>query len=343
MKPEYLMLGKPYKDQHIGEYWVSEKLDGSRAFWDGGVSRGLPASEVPYANTVKDYRLNTPPIATGLWSRAGKVIHAPNWWLDELPLMPLDGELYLGPKRFQELRSIVSNYSGEGWEEVFYYVFDYPTWYAFGRPRDINIRSEYTFRVDTVYGWLESRIKVETQRGCLHQNLPFDIVYKILRARCNQLHLIPVEQIRLPWNNAKEHLDEMLEAVVGNGGEGLMLRRGSLLWIPERSNKLLKYKPWSDAEGTVIGFTSGKGKYLGMIGALILDFNHKRLELSGLTDLERKFHSNSVAYAAYHHGKDMPPGTYALHFKVGDVVTFKYRELSDDGIPKEARYHRKYK
>jgi hypothetical protein len=37
----------------------------------------------------------------------------------------------------------------------------------------------------------------------------------------------------------------------------------------------------------------------------------------------------------------MPEDFQGKHFKVGDVVTFKYRELSDDGIPKEARYWRR--
>jgi len=39
-------------------------------------------------------------------------------------------------------------------------------------------------------------------------------------------------------------------------------------------------------------------------------------------------------------GQDMPAGTQGKHFKVGQVVTFIYRELSDEGIPKEARYFR---
>jgi len=119
MKQEYLMLShifKPMK-QSVAGWFVSEKLDGIRAYWDGGLSRGLPASEVPYANTVKDFRLNHQVMATGLWTRTGKVIYAPDYWLNQLPSIPLDGELYIGPNSFQELTSIVSKKDGSSESE----------------------------------------------------------------------------------------------------------------------------------------------------------------------------------------------------------------------------------
>jgi hypothetical protein len=55
-----------------------------------------------------------------------------------------------------------------------------------------------------------------------------------------------------------------------------------------------------------------------MTGALVCDFNGVTVELSGMTDDERQ------------------PG----HFSLGDVVTFRYRELSDSGVPKEPRFIR---
>ena len=93
----------------------------------------------------------------------------------------------------------------------------------------------------------------------------------------------------------------------------------------------------------VIVFPTSMGRFYewedrGMIGALILDFNGKRLEVAGLTDEERAFEDGE--YAAEHPEEDMPATVEAVRFKRGQVVTFKYRELSDDGIPKEARYFR---
>ena len=37
----------------------------------------------------------------------------------------------------------------------------------------------------------------------------------------------------------------------------------------------------------------------------------------------------------------MPTCFEGQHFRIGQTVTFVYRELTDDGIPKEARYLRK--
>src|SRR5205809_6855024 len=96
---EFLMLAHKYVPERDSErikgWYCSQKLDGVRAMWDGGVSRGLLASEVPWANVEKDYRYIEENRATGLWSRLGKVIHAPDWFLDQLPLYPMDGELWI--------------------------------------------------------------------------------------------------------------------------------------------------------------------------------------------------------------------------------------------------------
>jgi DNA ligase-1 len=130
---------------------------------------------------------------------------------------------------------------------------------------------------------------------------------------------------------------EMTSRWVAQGAEGSILRNPGAFYEVKRSKSLLKLKPSSDDEGTLVGFTAGRGKYVGMIGALILDYNGKRLELSGLTDEERLF---DQAYTGLTPGKDVPSHCRAKHFKIGQQITFLYRELSDSLIPKEARYLR---
>jgi len=126
-----------------------------------------------------------------------------------------------------------------------------------------------------------------------------------------------------------------------------MLRKPESIWLTKRCHTLLKHKPWNDDEATVTGFTSGRetdrgSKLLGLIGALIVDYKGKRLELSGLKEEERRFGELWVAeHAIRHPGIDMPSNSTALYFEIGQTISFKYRELSDDGIPKEARYWRK--
>jgi len=85
--------------QEIAGWWISEKLDGVRALWDG----------------------------TQFLSRQGNRFHAPAWFTADLPSMPLDGELWLGRQQFQRAVSIVRRADGgERWRELRFVVFDAP-------------------------------------------------------------------------------------------------------------------------------------------------------------------------------------------------------------------------
>ena len=112
---------------------------------------------------------------------------------------------------------------------------------------------------------------------------------------------------------SKEHLLKELETKVSVGAEGLMLRQPGSLYVKGRSHTLLKVKPFKDAEATVIGHTPGKGRHKGTVGALVVQMpNGKEFNLgTGLTDADRR----------------NPP-------KIGEVVTYSYTELTNDGIPK---------
>lgn len=330
-KSEYLLLAhvyRPVKD-NIAGWYVSEKLDGCRAFWDGGVSRGELAANVRYANIIKDTK---PVVATGLWSRTGKVIHAPDSWLDALPDCLLDGELYLGPGRFQELRTVIGPHvPSPRWGEVGFKVFDSPTWEAFTKVREIKIRNDYSF-------WVRSSPSVTT----VERDWPYDFIIKFLKAKLagNPVAtIIEQEQLPLAYYHAVDRLEQMLDKIAKKDGEGVMLRQSSFRWRAVRSHGLLKYKPIRQSQATVTGFTAGKGRLVGRIGALVVDFNGKRLELSGMTDEERVLPSDSAAWAEQNPGADLP-FTCPFYFTIGQLVKFKYRELSDDGIPKEARYTR---
>jgi len=84
----------------LSDYWVSEKLDGVRAYWDG-------------------QRLIT---------RAGHVIAAPDWFTAGFPAVALDGELWLGRKGFEALSGTVRRLEpdADAWAKVRYMVFDLP-------------------------------------------------------------------------------------------------------------------------------------------------------------------------------------------------------------------------
>jgi len=183
------------------KYLVSEKYDGVRAIWDGSKLR----------------------------FRSGRTVSAPAWFITKLPPQPLDGELWLGRGRFEELSGIVrkTDPQDDEWGRIKYMIFELP-----GASGSFAERAQ--------------RIR--------------EIV-----AQAQSPQLIAVEQFRVANRAA---LKRKLDEVVGAGGEGLMLHLADALYITGRSDVLLKLKPLQDTEAVVIGHVPGKGKFAGMLGAL---------------------------------------------------------------------------
>jgi DNA ligase-1 len=139
---------------------------------------------------------------------------------------------------------------------------------------------------------------------------------KVVVATAKAPWLQAVPQFRL--SNA-EALQKKLRDIVRNGGEGLMLHLADAAYETGRSSALLKLTPWLDAEATVIAHLPGNGKYAGMTGALQMEMpDARRFALgSGLSDALRR---------------NPPP--------VGTLITYRYRELTKNGMPRFPRYLR---
>ena len=100
-KPPELTLANVYqKGMSLDGYWVSEKLDGVRAYWTG--ERFL--------------------------SRGGHEYRAPTWFTEGFPDHPLDGELWMGRGRFAELSGAVRREvpDDNDWQRIRFMVFDFP-------------------------------------------------------------------------------------------------------------------------------------------------------------------------------------------------------------------------
>ena len=96
-----LMLAKTYQPGiDVAGYFVSEKLDGVRAYWNGHQ----------------------------LLTRSGKVIPAPAWFLSALPKEALDGELWSGRGNFAWLSGVLNRNQqrDDDWQKIHYMVFDLP-------------------------------------------------------------------------------------------------------------------------------------------------------------------------------------------------------------------------
>lgn len=353
---ELLQLAHKYKPDkpktRVAGWYISEKLDGSRLWWDGGISRGLRTDTVPYAGLLNpktdEPKKKVKPYATGLWSRYGNPVIAPDWFLDSLPETFLDGEIWAGRGKFQLCRSIVAGDKPDPrWDQVQYMVYGLPSPDLLFAPGRIKIPQLHLDITAETLDWVESRIKPGFVS--MGPDTTFEEEWSWMKALlAGREHVYRHKQICLPnrEDDAREAIEVYLKKTVDNGGEGVILRDSESQWTPKRVNTLLKYKPYSDAEATVTGFTSGRetnlgSKHLGKIGALITEYQGKRLEVSGLTDAERMFRTEEMEeYATEHPGKDMPDWFRGISFKPGQVITFKYRELSDAGIPKEASYLR---
>ena len=130
---EFLQLADHYdpSKHDVAGWFISEKLDGTRCFWDGGLSRGLPTEQVPWASVIDPKtggkKAKIKPVATGLWSRYGNPIMAPDWWLNQLPSCPLDGELWAGRGKFQLCRSICGgDVPDERFDKIVFAVYSTP-------------------------------------------------------------------------------------------------------------------------------------------------------------------------------------------------------------------------
>lgn len=68
----------------------------------------------------------------------------------------------------------------------------------------------------------------------------------------------------------KQHLDDYLNEVTKYDGEGVMLRDVDSSYHRCRSSSLLKVKTFSDADGVVVAHEAGKGRLIGLCGALVI-------------------------------------------------------------------------
>lgn len=103
----------------LSGWWMSEKLDGVRAYWDG----------------------------KQMFSRLGNPFTVPDWFLAALPPHPLDGELWSGRKMFQKTVSIVRRQDASPeWKTIQYRVFDAP-----------SLKAPFEERLQQIQEWLADK------------------------------------------------------------------------------------------------------------------------------------------------------------------------------------------
>lgn len=200
--PPLLLAHSWENDIDLAGWFLSEKLDGVRAYWDG----------------------------SHFWSRQGNVYRAPAWFTEQLPNVPLDGELWLARKAFQRTVSIVRRHDASDlWREIKFVVFDAPA-------------------IADVF---------EARQEFLSETLGSDrlqYAQHLKQERCRDV----------------AHLQSELARITALGGEGLMLRQPGSCYEVGRSSTLLKVKLFAELDAQVVEHVAGQGRHRGRMGALLV-------------------------------------------------------------------------
>jgi len=243
-----IMLPNVYRDNiEVVGWWMSEKLDGVRGYWDG----------------------------KNLYSKNGNLLHPPRDFTRDLPPFPLDGELWGGRGTFEKTVSIVKKQSPhQGWLDIQFAIFDVP-----------QESGPFSTRIQIAQSWFSSH--------------PSSFAFVIPQKRISEI----------------SQLKDELERIEKLGGEGLIVRNPDSLYTTGRSNDILKVKKYLDTEAVVIGHLPGKGRNIGRLGSLLVEFPDSpgvKFKIgSGLSDAMR----------------NAPP-------PIGTVITFKYYGFYESGLPR---------
>ncbi|BBP45206.1 ATP-dependent DNA ligase [Thiosulfatimonas sediminis] len=187
------------------DWMMSRKYDGVRALWDGKTLR----------------------------TKQGKQIFPPADFLKDFPDFALDGELWLGTARFDEVNQMVlsslqpTSFFNPSWSNAYYKVFEVPQ----------------------ASGGLQKRMERLT-----------NYLQRFSVSKIQPVEQYPVSQYR--------QLQEFYQQIIDLGGEGIIVRDASQAFQTGRLHTTIKIKPRSEAECVVRGYLAGKGRLANSVGAL---------------------------------------------------------------------------
>jgi DNA ligase-1 len=205
-----------------------------------------------------------------LLSRGGKILTPPKWFIQQYPPFAIDGELWTKRADFETASSITNSKN------------------AAKRWREIT---HQIFEVPNQAGGLLNRLKV--LRHYLSKN-PSQFI-----------KIIP--QIRV---KSKVHLNDFLNEVIHQKGEGVVVRNPETPYQTGRLSSALKVKKYIDDECVIVEILGGKGKYTNQMGSVKCQLKNGKIARigSGFSDNERQ----------------NPP-------TIGVQITFKYYGLTKKG------------
>ena len=245
-----------------------------------------------------------------MYSRQNKLFHAPQWFLDAMPDILVDGELWIGRNMFQEMGAVRKKVPlDEEWMNITFQVYDTPL-------------LEKSFQERLTH--LSQIVQKCSERWEMNkQSLP----YPLNKLPCPVV--LAKQEVVQSW----EHLDQVYKRILKEGGEGIMIKDPQSPYEGKRSKYMLKYKPSFDEDAIIIDHTPGQGKYKGKLGAFLCRplINHDTyssidpdddhiFSISGMDDEVRE--------------------SYEKTHPVATIISYEHSGKTDKGKPRFGRYTR---
>ncbi|GIU53087.1 DNA ligase [Shewanella sp. KT0246] len=252
-----------HKSINVNDYYVSEKLDGVRGYWNG----------------------------EKMLSRSGRVIVIPEWFTADFPKEKIDGELWIKRNDFEVVSALSRSHKAESplWQQVTFMIFDLPEHGgAFServaKMKHIAVNSRYIQQIPQqefttqvqLYNELDRVIENQGEGLMLHKKTA---LYTIGRSP-NIVKLKPkydAEAVVVAHNEGKGKYSGLLGSITVEMPDGKRFNIGSGFSDQERADP--------PAVGAVVTY-----QYLGFTKNGIPRFAHflrLRLEESGQINLEQ--------------------------------------------------------
>jgi DNA ligase 1 len=225
----------------------------------------------------------------------------------------------------EKLDGVRAYWDGKGLVSRLGNVFHAPDWFVADLPKDTPLDGELWIgrrEFQRTVGVVRRQDKSEHWREVSYLLFDAPALEQPFEERVARVEKIAkgMKHVRALEHSACDGIDHLrarLAEVEAVGGEGLMLRKPGSRYEIGRSSTLLKVKSFRDAEARVVDYVAGKGRHKGTVGSLVAELpDGTRFSVgTGLSDAERK---------------NPPPK--------GAVITFRYQELSNAGVPRFPSY-----
>lgn len=304
----------------IGYHW-SRKYNGFSVIWDGGLTRGMKASDVPW---FYPSRVDSPDLlSTGLWTIGRnpkdskkplpKVIKATNSFLDKLPEYPIHGELwYNDDLQYVKKGARLKVPNKTFWNNVVIKGFAVKPYGTFHRIQELP----------------ESILSVTKQSGFFSalksRRYYYDRMYDT-----SVMHTVKQH----PMNSLTQVSDAFTE-FKNSVWEGLVFTRMGSRYTNNRTSDVFKYKPIYEDSAIVVDYKEGENRHAGRCGSILVNMTLGE-NIKNVHGAKDSMVGKNITFSISGGLSDYQREWEEVYdrFPKGSTVDFSYLLLSANGIP----------